>query len=72
MYMCTMGLCIMGVLKSYVIHIKKYQPYIKLHMYATHILNFYFKNIYTLYIMSMLHVYPKLNDFENMLPINVH
>jgi hypothetical protein len=36
--------CIKAICNSYLKHIKKYQPYIKLHMYATHILKFYKKN----------------------------
>jgi hypothetical protein len=51
MYMCIMGLCIMGIWKScgssYLAYNKLYQLYIKLHMYPMNIhIKFVFKDIY--------------------------
>jgi hypothetical protein len=62
---------------SYLEHLKKYQSYIKLHMYITNILNLYQRYLYKKYIMSTLHVYPrfmllKLNDFDITITINVY
>ncbi len=69
--------CIKVICNSYLEHIKKYQSYIKLHMYTINILKLYKRHLYTEYIMSILHMYPrfillKLNDFDIMVPINVY
>lgn len=75
MYICTMGLCIMGLLKSYVVHINNILKISTIHK-ITYVYYEYI-NLYTKYIMSILYVYLrfilfKLNDFDITIPINVY